>query len=408
MLFWTIVKVGLKSLLANPVRSLLTMLGIIIGIAAVISMLAIGAGAQKQIMARITAMGTNLLVVRPGQSGFHGVMSGTQQNLTLADAEAIVAEVEGIGSIAPCVGASAQMKFMGRNTRSRVTGTTATYLKIRDFQVERGRVFTEPEVASMARVAVLGPVTAENLFGPNDPIGQVIKLNGINFTVIGILKAKGDQGWFNPDDQVIVPYTTAMKQLFGLDYLGEIDVQATDGADLTAVQNAVTALLRKRHRIQPGVPEDFNIRNQADLIDQFNQAAMTFRILLASIGGISLLVGGIGIMNIMLVTVTERTREIGVRKAIGAKEHSILLQFLMEAVIMSGLGGVIGVGAGIGFARLIEFLTTKYTTTPFPTEVQAASVIMALSFSAIVGIFFGLYPAWRASRLDPVEALRYE
>jgi len=408
MLFWTIVKVGLKSLLGNPLRSFLTMLGIIIGVGAVISMLGIVAGAEKQIMTRISAMGTNLLVVRPGQSGFHGVMSGTQQTLTVADAQAIRDEIEGVRRIAPGVSGSCQVKYQNRNTRTRVTGTTGTYLPIRDYTVEKGRAFSDSEVENMSRVVVLGPVTVTNLFGENEPLDEMIKVNGINFKVIGVLKAKGDQGFFSSDDQVIMPYTTAMKQLLGLDRLGEIDIQVSEGFDLTDVQEAIQKLIRKRHHIQEGAQDDVNIINQADIIATANQFTMTFTIVLGSIAGISLLVGGIGIMNIMLVTVTERTREIGVRKAIGAKERGILLQFLTEAVIMSGLGGLLGVGAGVGGARLIEILTTKYTSTPFITEVHLGSILLSLLFSALVGIVFGSYPAWRAARLDPVDALRYE
>jgi putative ABC transport system permease protein len=408
MLFWTTIKASLKSLLASAMRSFLAMLGVIIGVAAVISMLALAAGAKKQIMDRVMAMGTNLLVVRPGQSGSHGVMSGTMQTLTLADAQAIVREVPGVRRIAPCVGGSVQLKYMSQNSRCRLTGTASTYLPVRDFSVAKGREFTEPETDAMARVAILGPVTVDTLFGVNDPIGQPVKMNGVNFTVVGVLKAKGDQGYFNPDDQVLIPYTTAMKQVLGVDYLGEVDVQVAEGADVNKVLADISALLRKRHRLQPGTPDDFNIRNQADMIETFNQMAVTFTVLLGGIGGISLLVGGIGIMNIMLVTVTERTREIGIRKAIGAKERSILLQFLAESMIISGLGGMIGVAGGIGLARLIEVLSTKYAPNPFITIVEVPSILLALSFSAVVGIFFGFYPALRASRLDPVEALRYE
>jgi len=402
MLFWTIVKVGLKSLLANPLRSFLAMLGIIIGVAAVISMLAMGAGARNQIMQRLSAMGTNLLVVRPGQSGSHGVVSGTTQNLTLADAQALVKEVAGVRRVAPCVGGNVQVKYLNHNTRVRLTGTSPTYLPVRDFTVEKGRAFTDGEVENMARVAILGPVTVDNLFGVNEPLGETVKINSINFTVIGVLKAKGDQGWFSPDDQVIIPHTTAMKQLLGLDYLGEIDVQAADGADVKQVQADMTTLLRKRHHVQEGAADDVNIRNQADMIETANQFTQTFTILLGGIASISLLVGGIGIMNIMLVTVTERTREIGIRKAVGAKERSIMTQFLIESVIISGLGGLIGASGGLGAAVLIQRFTQ------FTTQVEWPSVLLALSFSAIVGIFFGWYPALRASRLDPVEALRYE
>ena len=408
MLFWTIIKVGLRSLVGSPLRSFLTMLCIVIGVGAVISMLAIVAGAEKRIMSSISAMGTNLLVVRPGQSGFHGVMSGTQQTLVLADAQAIRDEVDGVRRLAPGVSGSAQMKYQNRNTRTRLTGTAGTYLPIRDYKIEKGRMFNDAEVEAMARVVVLGPVTVTNLFGENDPLGEAVKISGINFKVIGVLTAKGDQGFFSSDDQAIVPYTTAMKQLLGLDHLNEINVQVSEGFDLGAVQSGIQALLRKRHRLQPDAPDDVNIINQADIISRATEFSMTFTIVLGGIAFIALLVGGIGIMNIMLVTVTERTREIGIRKAIGAKDRGILLQFLTEAVIMSGLGGVIGVGAGVGLARLIEVLTTRYTSTPFATEVQWMSIFLALSFSALVGIVFGSYPAWRAARLDPVDALRYE
>jgi putative ABC transport system permease protein len=408
MLFWTIVKVGLKSLLGNPLRSFLTMFVIIIGVGAVISMLAIVAGAEKRIMSSINAMGTNLLVVRPGQSGFHGVMSGTQQTLTLADAQAIRDEVPGVQRVAPGVSGSAQIKYMNRNTRTRLTGTAGTYLPIRDYSVEKGRVFSDSEVESQSRVVVLGPVTMTNLFGENEPLDETIKVNGINFKVVGVTKAKGDQGFFSSDDQVFMPYTTAMKQVLGLDRLGEIDIQVSDGFDLAEVQTSLQKLLRKRHHLQEEVPDDFNVINQADIISKASEATATFTWVLGGIAGISLLAGGIGIMNIMLVTVTERTREIGVRKAIGAKERSILLQFLTEAVIMSGLGGILGVALGMGFARIIEFLTTNYSSTPLVTEVHLASILLSLLFSALVGIVFGSYPAWRAARLDPVDALRYE
>ncbi len=401
MYFWLIVKVALKSLAANKLRSILAVLGIIIGVGAVISMLALGAGARQRVLKQFTAMGTNLLVLRPGQRGTGGVMSGTQQNLTLEDAQAILA-VPGVAQIAPVVNGNAQVKYLGHNSRTSVLGTAVTYLPIRDFQVERGESFNDADVDRMARVALIGPVTAENLFGAQDPLDQQIKLNGINFRVIGVLKSKGDQGWFNPDDQVLVPYSTAMKQIFGLEYLREIDVSAAEGTNLTDLQNRLTELLRKRHRLQPGMPDDVNIRNQADLLDQAEGASRTFTVLLGGIAGISLLVGGIGIMNIMLVTVTERTREIGIRKAIGAKDRDILRQFLLEALIMSGLGGMMGVLMGIGGARLLPMFTE------FTTVVQTSSILLSLGFSAGVGVFFGYYPALRASRLDPIEALRYE
>jgi putative ABC transport system permease protein len=402
VLFWTIAKVALRSLLANRLRSFLAMLGIIIGVAAVVSILALGAGARSQVVQRISAMGTDLLVVRPGAQGVRGVRSATAQNLTLADAQAIVAEVPEADLVAPVVSGMAQLKYYNQNTNTNVTGTSVTYLPIRGFEVERGRAFTEGEAERMARVAVLGPTTAENLFGVSEAIGETIKVKGINFRVVGVLKAKGDQGWFNPDDQAIVPYTTAMKQLFGLDHLREIDIQAKDEETLNRVQDGATALLRKRHRIREGADDDFSIRNQAEILDTMSSVTQTFTLLLGGIASISLLVGGIGIMNIMLVTVTERTREIGVRKAIGAKDRAILTQFLLEAILLSGIGGVLGVVAGIGGARLLGWKLEMLTI------VEPWSVLLALSFSAAVGIFFGFYPARNAARLDPIEALRYE
>jgi len=257
---------------------------------------------------------------------------------------------------------------------------------------------------------VLGPMTVTNLFGENDPLGQPVKMNGINFTIIGVLKAKGDQGFYNPDDQALIPYSTALKEVFGqtavkANSIKEIDVQGTDNADLTRLQEEITALLRKRHRVLPTAPDDVTIRNQAEMLSAASEMSDTFNILLGGIASISLLVGGIGIMNIMLVTVTERTREIGVRKAIGAKDRDILSQFLIEAIMMSVIGGIIGVAAGIGGAKAIP-LIDRFKD--FLTLVTPFSIVISLSFSVAVGIFFGFYPAWRAAKLDPIEALRYE
>jgi putative ABC transport system permease protein len=402
MIFWMILKVALKSLLANKLRSVLAMLGIIIGVGAVISMLAIGAGAKRSIVERVSSMGTNLLVVRPGQRGTGGVMSGTQQNLTLDDAQAMLTDVKNVHSVAPVVGGNVQLKYFNKNTRTSLQGTAITYFGMRTLEIEFGQPITDLDVERMARVAVIGPVTAENLFGPEDPIGKTVKLNGMTFRVIGVTKAKGDQGFFNPDDQVLIPYSTAMKQLLGIDYVREIDVQAEEGADLSAVQADIALLLRKRHKALDGAPDDFTIRNQAELLATMSEISRTFTILLGGIAAISLLVGGIGIMNIMLVTVTERTREIGIRKAIGAKDKDILRQFLIESMLMSGLGGLIGVGFGFGVAEIMK------RASPFPALVETESVLLALGFSAAVGIFFGWYPALRAARLDPIDALRYE
>jgi putative ABC transport system permease protein len=401
MLFWVILKVGIKSLTANKLRTVLAMLGIIIGVGAVIAMLALGSGAQKSVMARFTSMGTNLLSITPGQRGSHGVTTGTQQNLTLEDAQAIAREVEGVTLVAPSVQGSAQLKYLNRNTRTSVFGSAVSYFDIRTVEIDRGRVFTEGEVDRMARVAVIGPTAAKNVFGENDPVNETVKVNGINFRVIGLSKAKGE-GWMSPDDRIIVPYTTAMQQLFGVDYLRGIDVQTADETGLDKVEEKVTALLRTRHRLTGDAEDDFEIHNMEEIRKSATEVTNTFKYLLGGIAAISLLVGGIGIMNIMLVTVTERTREIGIRKAIGATEGNILTQFLAESVIISGLGGVIGLGVGLAAAWIIPRFA------PMKTLVDWSSAVLAISVSAGVGIFFGFYPAWRASRLDPIEALRYE
>jgi len=402
MLFWIIVKVGFKSLRANKLRSILSMLGIIIGVGAVISILALGAGARNMVLDQISSLGTNLLIVSPHSKHTRGVSSGPRQNLTLDDAQAILDEVQSIVRISPVVNGMAQVKHFNRNTHAVINGIAVTWLPIRNFEIGKGRTFTEGEVEAGQRLAILGPVTAENLFGRDDPIDQPIKIKAINFRVVGVLESKGDQGWFNPDDQVLVPYTTAMKQLFGLNYLREIDVEAIEGRDQSEVKESITALLRKRHRILEEDDDDFSVHSQTDMIEATTDVTRIFTIMIGGIAGISLLVGGIGIMNIMLVTVTERTREIGIRKAIGAKRRSILAQFLLESVIISGLGGVFGVGFGAGIAALVTHFS------PLKAQLELQSVLLSLSFAIFVGVFFGLYPARRASRLDPIEALRYE
>jgi putative ABC transport system permease protein len=402
MLFWTIIKVALKSLFANKLRTFLAMLGIIIGVGSVISMLAIGAGAQKQVMERIASMGTNLLIIHPAQRGLRGVMSDTSQRLKLEDAKAILEKVPGVFQVAPVVRASSQIKYFNKNIKTNVIGSSMTYFPIRNYIIEKGRSFAEDEVDRMARVAVIGPTTSENLFGEKSPVGERVKIKGINFSIVGVTKAKGSQGWRNPDDQVTVPYTTAMKQLFGLDYIQEIDIQAEDNAVLGKIQKESTVILRRQHGLVEAMPDDFHFHNQAEIVETASEVTRTFTFLLGGIACISLIVGGIGIMNIMLVTVTERTREIGVRKAIGAKNRDILLQFLIEAIILSCLGGIIGVTIGISAAQMIE----KWTQ--FVTVAKLSSILLALSFSAAVGIFFGYYPARRAAQLDPIESLRYE
>ena len=402
MLFFTVLRVSLRSLWASRLRSFLAVLGIVIGVGAVIAMLAVAEGAKSNVMQSINSMGTNLLVVRPGRMGGGGVMSGTQQNLEVEDAERLLSEVPGISRIAPVVQGRAQVKYFENNAQTTVLGVASTYFRIRNFDVEFGRIPTENECERGARVAVIGPDTVEELLGNDTPLRATIKVNGMNFRVIGVTKSKGDQGWFNPDDQVIIPYTTAMQSVLGVDYLNEIDIEGEEGADLTALQDKATEVLRRRHGLSPDDDNDFEIRNQAEILETASTIGQTFTLLLGSVAGISLLVGGIGIMNIMLVTVTERTREIGVRKAIGAKDRDILGQFLIEAVVMSLLGGTIGVLAGTGIAATVGAFTT------FVPVVKPTSVILALTFACAIGIFFGYYPARRAAQLNPIDALRYE
>jgi putative ABC transport system permease protein len=401
---WIIVQIALRSLIANKLRSALAMLGIIIGVWSVIAALALAAGAQKMVNDQMSSLGTNVIMVTPGQRGTSGVISGTQENLKIGDAQAML-NIPEAARVGPIVRGNVQAKRGNKNTRPSLLGTTPTYFAIREFKVQRGRILTDADCDSSARIAVIGPTTAKNLFGDDfiDCVGQSIEINGVHYAVVGILKAKGDQGWFNPDDQIIIPYTTAMAQVLGVDHLGEVDLSARDPSQLSTVQTRVTLLLRKRHRLADDADNDFNVRNQADVLSSASTINTILTLLLGGIAGISLLVGGIGVMNVMLVTVTERTREIGVRKAIGAKRRDILRQFLIESVVMSGTGGLIGVAMGVLTAKIASAVQSNITLLSKPS-----AAVIALGFSAAVGIFFGYYPALRAARLDPIEALRYE
>lgn len=398
-----LLKVAIRSLLANKLRSFLAVLGIIIGVGAVIAMLSIGAGARESMVSRLESMGTNLLMVRPGQRGGPGgVRSVMQQTLTPEDARAILDEVPDIYAVAPVVQGRAQVKYFDENANINVVGTSTTYFEARNFQLAQGRKFTDGELDNLARVAIIGPTTVKNLLGADDPLSSTIKVDGLNFRVIGVTVAKGDQGWFNPDDQVIIPFTTAMQVLIGTDYLNEISIQGETGSDLNAIQESITELLRTRHKLAPEAENDFNVSNQAEMLSFMTAITTTLSVLLASIGGISLVVGGIGIMNIMLVTVTERTREIGIRKAIGARESDIMRQFLFESIVMSTIGGIIGVMVGVGVSSLLPLVAEIYPV------VQVQSVLLSISFATAIGVFFGYYPARRAARLNPIDALRYE
>lgn len=401
MFIWTIVKLAFKSLVANKLRSFLAMLGIIIGVSAVISLLALGTGAQKQISDQVANSGKNLLTIRPGSRNSGGIRSSAGNTLKLEDASAILNQIPEVEQVSPVAGSSYQIKYFNKNTYSSVNGVASTYFSIRNIKVIQGRLINDNEAESLIRVAVIGSKVVEDLFGKSNPVDETIKINGINFKVVGTLEKKGD-GFGSPDENIYVPYNVAMKQLIGTENPRSIEVQGIDGSDMTKVEADVTQVLRKTHQLRENAPDDFQTFNMAEMIKQSEAFTQIFTFLLGGIAGISLIVGGIGIMNIMLVTVTERTKEIGIRKAIGAKERDILRQFLIESVVMTTSGGLIGILFGFGISKLMSIFI------PFAPIVTITSIIVSISFSTVVGVFFGYYPARRAAKLDPIEALRYE
>jgi ABC-type antimicrobial peptide transport system permease subunit len=390
--------------MSNKLRSLLTMLGIIIGVGSVIAMMAIGQGANEAAQATLRAMGTNVLTLFTGQQRRGGVSMGfgTSQTLKLEDAEAILKECPAVKAIAPEASSNVRVKYQSQNTSTEVLGTTPDYPDIRNFQLASGRFFTESEVRRRAKVAVLGASIQESLFGNISPIGKTLKVNGQSFKVIGTFRAKGSTGWRSPDDQIWVPVTTALRRILGRDFLSRMSVQAVSEDQMVAAQAQVEDLMRKRHKIPDGEELDVQVRSQAELVETAAQQTGIFTMLLASVAGVSLFVGGIGIMNIMLVTVTERTREIGIRKAIGAKSGDIRNQFLIEAITMSLIGGLLGIGFGLAASTLVA------SRTGWNTVVTPQSVVLSFTFAALVGVLFGVYPATKASRLNPIDALRYE
>jgi len=397
--------VAFSALRANKVRSILTMLGIIIGVAAVIAMIALGQGAKKAVEDSISALGTNLLMIRPGSASQGRVMLGAGSSVRLKqqDLDAIKAKVTGITALAPELSRSGQLKYGNKNWNSQVVGTTPEYEFIRNAPTAEGAYFTRQDDATRARVAVIGQTVVDNLFEPGeDPVGRQIKINNISFTVTGVLKVKGQQGFSNQDDIVLVPLQTAQKRLLGLDFFTNINVQVADLSLMDQVSMDIEQALRKSHKLASGQDNDFNIRNQADIMATRTETAKTLTWLLASVAFVSLVVGGIGIMNIMLVSVTERTREIGVRIALGARKRDVLAQFLTEAITLSLVGGIIGIGLGVGATILMSKLAG------WSTLISSGSILLAFIFSATVGIFFGLYPAKKAASLNPIEALRYE
>ena len=396
------IRIALRALRRNKLRTFLTMLGMIIGVAAVIAMVSIGNGAKSQVEGQIASLGQNVLSVFPGSSTSGGARGGWGSVSTLLPEEALIiaSEVSGVVAVSGEVRDRQQVQANGMNWNTMVQGESPDYLGIRAWPLADGAMFTEADVKSAAKVAVIGKTVADQLFTGSDPLGQTIRLRNIPFTIVGVLTSKGVSFFgSDQDDAVIIPYTSAMRRVMGRQYLSAILIQAASPKDMTRIQTDVASLLQQR---RSGREPDFTVRSQLELAEAATATSRTMTALLGGIAAVSLVVGGIGIMNIMLVSVTERTREIGIRMAVGAKGKDILLQFLIEAVTLSVIGGTIGIVLGVGISRL---LATKMN---WPALTSASSIVVAFVFSAAVGIFFGFYPAKKASGLDPIEALRYE
>lgn len=396
-----------SAITVNKVRSGLTILGIVIGISSVIAMISIGQGAQDSIESSIESIGSNLIMVSPGAARGAGMQvsagQGSAQTLTQADADAIKSEISGIEAISPETSRRYQITMKGKNTNTSVVGVVPDYTIVRNVSVVSGSFISGQNLLSLSKVVVIGPTVRDDLFGEDvDPVGQSIKINKIEFKVIGVTTVKGGTGFNNQDDMVFVPITTAQKFLSGQSYVNSINIQAADKNSMTQVQTDVTQLLLTRHKISDPALADFSIMNQADILATASSVTGIFTTLLAAIAGISLLVGGIGIMNMMLTTVTERTREIGLRKAIGGKNRDITLQFLAEAIMLTLIGGIIGTALG----WLLAWGVTKFAN--ITTSISWLSVLLAFGVSAVIGLVFGYYPASRAAKLSPIEALRYE
>ena len=399
----------ISALTANKVRTALTMLGIVIGISSVIIMVSIGQGAQSSIQSSIQSIGSNLIIVSPGAQrnfgyGAAGARGGAQ-TLTVDDVSAISSQVSNISAVSPEISGRYQVTAKGTNTNTSVTGVMPAYTDVHNVQIDDGEFITNADIASRSKVAVIGPTTRDDLFGADSgsPVGQTIRINGMEFKVIGITKSKGGSGFGNQDDAIYVPFTTDQLFLLGkTTYVTSLAVSAQSSDVMTQVQNDITNLLLDRHKISDPTKADFNVLNQADIVSAASSVTNTFTLLLGAVAGISLVVGGIGIMNMMLTTVTERTREIGLRKAIGAKAKDINTQFLTEAVALTVIGGAIGVALGWAVSYTITALGV------LQTSISLSSVLLAFGVSAAIGIVFGYYPARRASKLNPIEALRYE
>jgi len=405
MKFESTFKIAFRALRRNKMRSVLTALGIIIGVGAVIAMVSIGNGAKAQVEQQIASLGENVILIFSGSVTSSGIRTGwgSAGTLKIEDAEAIRREVPGVIAVSEEVISTRQVSSGNQNWFTRVYGESPEYFDIRQWPLSEGAIFTPQDVRSANKVCVIGRTTASQVFGSDNPIGQVLRIQGVPFLVTGVLTPKGlsPQGT-DQDDIVIMPYTSAMKRVIGGTTLRGINVQVGSPDDLGPAQQQITELLRQRHNIRPGREDDFTVRNQQEIAETATSTSRVMALLLGAIASVSLLVGGIGIMNIMLVSVTERTREIGVRLAVGAHGRDILTQFLIEAVTLSSIGGVIGIIVGLGASQVLSAVAN------WPTLISVTSIIVAFFFSAAVGIFFGFYPAREASRLDPIEALRYE
>jgi len=398
------VMMALRGLSANKLRSFLTMLGVIIGVGAVIIAIAIGQGSRDAVAESIQKLGTNVLTVFPGQQR-RGQVSfgfGSVQTMKLEDGPAILKGCPSVARVSASVNRSAQVKYKNKNTSTTINGNGEDYPVISNHPIKEGRYFTYQEVKGLKRVAVLGSTTAKDLFDQVSPVNKSVRIKGVTFLVVGVLKEKGGQGFRNPDDAVYVPVTTAMRRLFGMENIQAITCQARADNLMQKAQDEIDVVLRKRHKVPSAGAADFIVFNQADLMATQNEQQDTFSGMITYLAIVSLLVGGIGIMNIMLVSVTERTREIGIRKAIGAKRRNILMQFMLEALALSLVGGLLGVAFGVGGSLSIASLQN------WRVKLAPETSILAFSFSALVGIFFGFYPALKASKLNPIEALRYE
>lgn len=405
-MFWESILLALEGLKANKLRSILTMLGIIIGVGAVIAMVSMGLGVQQKVKDSLAGLGSNLLIVSPGANSPSGgvrLAAGSNITLTNQDAKAIAREISGVSAVAPAVGQPCRLVYGRENWKTNVQGTTPEYMSIRNVTLASGKFFDSSDENSRARVAVLGQTVATNLFGNVNPVGKTVRIDSAPFRVIGVLASKGQSSMGqDQDDTVIIPLTTAQERLMGITYLNSISIQVENDKILDKVQAGITNLLRTRHHLTSNADNDFTVRNMTAIMTTMQETTGTITLFLGAVAAISLVVGGIGIMNIMLVSVTERTREIGIRKALGATYRNILSQFLIEAIVISVTGGLLGILLGVGGARAISLVAG------WNSVISPLAALAAFSVSVMIGLFFGIYPARKAARLDPIEALRYE